>query len=126
MPIGAPGWPELAVWTASIESVRIVLMASWSRSPATSDNSISHSVAHRQASLPNRRDLLRRSRATTPFYGPKAMHRRVEPVGPDNEPVGPDNELRSAGPGDRIVPMLTIPVPEQSVAAGPLDRKSIV
>ncbi len=24
--IGAPGWPELAFWTASIESVRIVLM----------------------------------------------------------------------------------------------------
>src|SRR4029453_9196784 len=26
--IGAPGWPEFAAWTASIESVRIVLIAS--------------------------------------------------------------------------------------------------
>ena len=26
-PIGAPGWPEFAFWTASIESVRIVSIA---------------------------------------------------------------------------------------------------
>ena len=26
--IGVPGWPELAAWTASIDSVRMVLMAS--------------------------------------------------------------------------------------------------
>ena len=26
--MGAPGWPEFAFWTASIESVRIVLMQS--------------------------------------------------------------------------------------------------
>src|SRR5882762_12011983 len=29
--MGAPGWPELACCTASIESVRIVLIQSWSR-----------------------------------------------------------------------------------------------
>src|SRR3954469_10841049 len=29
--IGVPGWPELAFWTASIDSVRIVLMHSSSR-----------------------------------------------------------------------------------------------
>src|SRR6187397_711023 len=34
-PIGAPGCPEFAFWTASIESVRMVSMASWSRSVAT-------------------------------------------------------------------------------------------
>src|SRR6516225_3303082 len=28
--IGVPGWPELACWTASIDSVRIVLTHSWS------------------------------------------------------------------------------------------------
>src|SRR5690349_17990897 len=33
-PIGAPGWPEFAFWTASIERVRIVSMASRSRSVA--------------------------------------------------------------------------------------------
>ena len=27
-PIGAPGWPEFAFWTASIDSVRIVSMQS--------------------------------------------------------------------------------------------------
>ena len=27
--MGVPGWPELAAWTASIDSVRIVFMASW-------------------------------------------------------------------------------------------------
>jgi hypothetical protein len=31
MPIGAPGCPEFAFWTASIERVRIVLMARRSR-----------------------------------------------------------------------------------------------
>src|SRR6187397_2748130 len=31
----APGCPEFAFWTASIESVRMVSMASWSRSVAT-------------------------------------------------------------------------------------------
>ena len=30
MPIGEPGWPELAACTASMHSVRIVLMASFS------------------------------------------------------------------------------------------------
>ena len=30
--IGVPGWPEFAFWIASIESVRIVLMQSWSMS----------------------------------------------------------------------------------------------
>src|SRR5579885_3360840 len=30
MAIGVPGWPELARWTASIASVRMVLMQSWS------------------------------------------------------------------------------------------------
>src|SRR5579863_5447269 len=30
-PIGAPGWPEFAFWTASIARVRIVLMESKSR-----------------------------------------------------------------------------------------------
>ena len=34
MPIGVPGWPELAFCTASIASVRIVLMHSRSISPA--------------------------------------------------------------------------------------------
>ena len=29
--MGAPGWPEFASWTASIERVRIVLMQSSSR-----------------------------------------------------------------------------------------------
>src|SRR5215469_2223519 len=29
-PIGAPGWPEFACCTASIESVRMVLIQSWS------------------------------------------------------------------------------------------------
>src|SRR5215831_15708591 len=32
MAIGVPGWPELACWTASIASVRMVLMLSVSRS----------------------------------------------------------------------------------------------
>lgn len=31
-PIGMPGCPESAFWTASIDSMRIVLMQSWSRS----------------------------------------------------------------------------------------------
>src|SRR5436190_24064386 len=31
-PMGSPGWPELAFWTASMARVRMVLMASWSRS----------------------------------------------------------------------------------------------
>src|SRR5262245_17909280 len=30
--MGVPGWPELAAWTASIESVRMVLTESWSSS----------------------------------------------------------------------------------------------
>jgi hypothetical protein len=30
MPIGEPGWPELAACTASMHSVRIVLMATFS------------------------------------------------------------------------------------------------
>src|SRR3954452_13475526 len=30
MPIGSPGWPLLAFWTASIDSVRIVSTLSWS------------------------------------------------------------------------------------------------
>src|SRR4029077_6468941 len=30
--MGVPGWPELAAWTASIDSVRMVLIASWSSS----------------------------------------------------------------------------------------------
>src|SRR6266851_1013457 len=30
-PSGSPGWPLLAFWTASIDRVRIVLIASWSR-----------------------------------------------------------------------------------------------
>src|SRR5215470_5799387 len=30
--MGVPGWPEFAFWTASMESVRIVLIASWSSS----------------------------------------------------------------------------------------------
>src|SRR5262245_48937719 len=30
--MGVPGWPELACWTASMERVRIVLIASWSSS----------------------------------------------------------------------------------------------
>ena len=34
MAIGVPGWPELAFWIASIDSVRIVLMQSVSRSVA--------------------------------------------------------------------------------------------
>src|ERR687897_3570505 len=34
-PIGAPGCPEFAFWTASIESVRIVSIASWSSDWAT-------------------------------------------------------------------------------------------
>src|SRR4051795_529619 len=34
MPIGSPGWPELAFWTASMDSVRIVSIASWSMSLA--------------------------------------------------------------------------------------------
>src|SRR5688572_24227092 len=33
MPMGVPGWPESACWTASIASVRIVLMQTVSRSP---------------------------------------------------------------------------------------------
>ena len=28
IPMGVPGWPELACWTASMHNVRIVLMAS--------------------------------------------------------------------------------------------------
>jgi inorganic pyrophosphatase len=32
MPIGRPGWPEFAFWTASMDSVRIVSMHSWSMS----------------------------------------------------------------------------------------------
>src|ERR1035437_8415595 len=84
-----------------MESVRMVLIASWSRSPATSVNSISHSTAHWQASLPSLRHLLRRSRATMPFYGPRAIRRRVEPVGPANEP-------ESCGPVDGIGPRLTV------------------
>src|SRR5258708_29378638 len=36
--IGVPGWPELAFWIASIDSVRIVLMQSWSRSCATAED----------------------------------------------------------------------------------------
>src|SRR3954454_18696522 len=34
MPIGSPGCPELAFWTASMDSVRIVSIASWSMSVA--------------------------------------------------------------------------------------------
>jgi hypothetical protein len=29
--MGSPGWPDFAFWTASMASVRIVLMQSWSR-----------------------------------------------------------------------------------------------
>ena len=36
IPIGAPGWPELAFWTASIDSVRMVLIASRSSFPDAS------------------------------------------------------------------------------------------
>ena len=32
MAIGSPGWPEFAFWTASMDSVRIVSMLSWSMS----------------------------------------------------------------------------------------------
>src|SRR5579862_8103302 len=32
MAMGVPGWPEFAFCTASIDSVRMVLMQSWSRS----------------------------------------------------------------------------------------------
>src|SRR5450759_2790664 len=84
-----------------MESVRMVLIASWSRFPATSVNSISHSTAHWQASLPSLRHLLRSSRATMPFYGPRAIRRRVEPVGPANEP-------ESCGPADGIGPTLAV------------------
>src|SRR5262245_35967220 len=46
MAIGVPRWPEFACWTASIESVRIVLTHSWSSwafviRPASTDRSIS-------------------------------------------------------------------------------------
>ncbi len=32
MPIGRPGWPEFAAWTASMDSVRMVSTARRSRS----------------------------------------------------------------------------------------------
>src|SRR5262245_65340780 len=32
MPMGEPGWPEFARWTASMTKVRMVLMQSWSMS----------------------------------------------------------------------------------------------
>src|SRR4029453_3966996 len=47
--IGVPGWPELACCTASMESVRIVLMLSWSSSAL-----ISGSFRPRAASPPPR------------------------------------------------------------------------
>ena len=31
-PMGAPGWPELAFWIASMESVRVVFTQVWSMS----------------------------------------------------------------------------------------------
>jgi hypothetical protein len=32
-PMGIPGWPELAFWTASMARVRRVLIHNWSSSP---------------------------------------------------------------------------------------------
>ena len=46
-PIGMPGWPEFACCTASIDSMRIVLMQSWSRSSVEAGVSTSGSVAGR-------------------------------------------------------------------------------
>src|SRR5437762_14174448 len=43
-PIGAPGWPELAFCTASIDRQRIVLMQSKSRSEAVGTNVISYEI----------------------------------------------------------------------------------
>src|SRR5437764_1429102 len=38
MPIGSPGWPLLAFWTASIDSVRMVSMLRRSRSTCAGDS----------------------------------------------------------------------------------------
>src|SRR5690348_3531383 len=47
IPMGAPGWPELAFCTASIASVRIVLMQVCSRSLSAKPPSLTHSLVPR-------------------------------------------------------------------------------
>src|SRR3972149_9198064 len=52
VPIGIPGWPDFPRWTASAESMRIVLMQSWS-SFVPSLTGVSR-IAHGPRSVPHR------------------------------------------------------------------------
>src|SRR4051794_20990095 len=89
MPIGAPGWPELACCTASIESARMALAISVSRAPAASGVAIGvsgESIAAMCGSF--------LAQVSRPFYGPP----RAGPA--------PDNRLDAGPPPHRRPPRL--------------------
>src|ERR1700683_378229 len=80
-PIGAPGWPEFAFCTASIESVRIVLMHSSSSSvfPSLTSNSVISAIWPEHSRNPhssNERSCERGSPEQHPV-SPVFLHRNV-------------------------------------------------
>src|SRR5437660_747977 len=81
MPIGVPGWPELAFWTASMQSVRMVLTARRVGQPLPERAE----AAERQPG----RGALHRHAVLQPDVARRRPHQEVEDTAADRPSFGP-------------------------------------